>query len=179
MALNRKRLVYFERFFNPIAAEILGAQEDIELVRLHYATPEADNWAEMERACGYHVSARTELPDIWLGGTALLARCPDMLALCSTGAGYDVIDVDACNAAGVLVCSQSGTNFEPVAEHAIGLILSLSKKIGLTNRALLRGAASDRYALMGNDIQYKTVGIVGLGKIGSRSAKFCAAFDMR
>ena len=95
MALNRKRLVFFERFFHPIAEEILGAQDDIELVRLHYATPVADNWAEMERACGYHIGAQTELMKPWFGTAELLARCPDMLALCSTGAGYDVIDVAA------------------------------------------------------------------------------------
>lgn len=178
MALNRKRLVFFERFFHPIAAEILGAQDDIELVRLEYATTDTDNWAEMERACGYHISAQTELREPWFGTATLLARCPDMLALSSTGAGYDVIDVAACNAAGVLVCNQSGTNKEGVAEHAIGLILALSKKIGLTNRALLRGGAHDRYALMGNDIQHKTVGIVGLGQIGTRTAKFCSVFDM-
>ena len=178
MALNRKPLVYFERFFDPIAEQILGAADDIELVRLHYATPDGETWPEMQRACGYHVSARTELRDPWLGGAALLARCPDLLAMCSTGAGYDVIDVEACTQAGVIVCSQSGTNFEPVAEHAIGLILALSKKISLTNRALLRGDAHDRYALMGNDIQHKTVGIVGLGKIGTRNTHFCRAFDM-
>ena len=178
MALNRKRLVYFERFFHPIAEQILSAQDDIELVRLHFATPDTENWPEMEPACGYHISAQTELKQPWFGTAALLARCPDMLALSSTGAGYDVIDVDACNTAGVLVVNQSGTNKEGVAEHAIGLILSLSKKIGLTNRALLRGGASDRYALMGNDIQHKTVGIVGIGQIGTRMAKFCSVFDM-
>lgn len=178
MAPNRKRLIYFERFFHPVAEQILGAQDDIELARLEYATPVAKNWPEMQRAQGYHVSARTELRDPWLGDAVLIAQCPDLLAMCSTGAGYDVIDVDACTKAGVIVCSQSGTNFEPVAEHAIGLILSLSKKIGLTNRALLRGDAHDRYALMGNDIQNKTVGIVGLGKIGTRNAHFCRAFDM-
>jgi len=102
-----------------------------------------------------------------------------MLALCSTGAGYDVIDVDACTSAGVLVCSQSGTNSEPVAEHAIGLMLSLSKRIGLTNRALLRGTATDRYAMIGNDINGKTVGIVGIGQIGRLTAKYAGAFDMR
>ncbi len=178
MALNRKRLVFFERFFHKVAEDILGAQEDIELVRLGYATQTAQTWEEMSRAQGYHVGARTELRDPWFGDAALLARCPDMLALCSTGAGYDVIDVAACTKAGVIVCNQSGTNSEGVAEHAIGMILALSKKIGLTNRALLRGAANDRYALMGNDILGKTVGIVGLGNIGRRTAKFCAVFDM-
>ena len=178
MALNLKRLVYFERFFHPVAEQVLQAEDDIELVKLHFATPDAENWPEMERACGYHVSARTELREPWFGTAALLARCPDMLALASTGAGYDVIDVDAANAAGVLVVNQSGTNSEGVAEHAIGLILALSKKIGLTNRALLRGGAEDRYALMGNDILGKTVGIVGLGNIGTKTAKFCSVFDM-
>jgi D-3-phosphoglycerate dehydrogenase / 2-oxoglutarate reductase len=79
----------------------------------------------------------------------------------------------------VLVCSQSGTNSEPVAEHAIGLMLSLSKRIGLTNRALLRGTATDRYAMIGNDINGKTVGIVGIGQIGRLTAKYAGAFDMR
>jgi D-3-phosphoglycerate dehydrogenase len=178
MPMNRKPLVYFERWFDPIAARILSEQDDIDLIRLEYAAPEPDNWAELSRACGYQVGARTELVEPWFGSVELLARCPNMLALCSIGAGHDVIDVDACNAAGIVVCNQSGTNNEAVAEHAIGLMLSLSKKISLTNRALLRGTATSRFALIGNDLQYKTVGIVGIGRIGSRTAKFCHAFDM-
>jgi D-3-phosphoglycerate dehydrogenase len=178
MTVNRKRLVFFERFFHPIANQVLESADDIELVRLELSSPEAENWAEMSRACGYHASGRTEMVDTWLGGETLLARCPNMLAMCSTGAGYDVIDVDACTARGVIVCNQGGTNHEAVAEHAIGMILSLSKKIGLGNRALMRSAAPDRFALLGNDIQSKTVGIVGLGNIGTKTAKFCRAFDM-
>ena len=178
MPMNRKPLVYFERWFDPVAAKILDEQDDIELVRLEYAAPELDNWTELSRACGYQVGARTELVEPWFGTRDLIGRCPSMLALCSIGAGYDVIDVDACNEAGIIVCNQSGTNNEAVAEHAIGLMLSLSKKISLTNRALLRGEASSRLALVGNDLQYKTAGIVGIGKIGTRTAKFCHAFDM-
>ena len=67
MAINRKRLCYFERWFDPIAAKILGAQDDIELIRLEYATPEQDNWVEMSRAVGYQPNARTELRDAWFG----------------------------------------------------------------------------------------------------------------
>ena len=179
MAVNRKRLVFFERWFDPIAEKILAAQEDIELVRLQYADPADDNWTALSTACGYQVSARTELMPPWFGDGALLARCPRLLAMSSTGAGYDVIDVAACTAAGVLVVNQSGTNSEPVAEHAIGLILSLSKRIGLTNRALLKGTANDRYAMIGNNIKGKTVGIVGIGQIGRLTAKYANAFDMR
>ncbi len=179
MAVNRKRLVFFERWFDPIGEEILAAQDDIELVRLHYAEAADENWSALATSCGYQVGARTELTPPWFGDADLLARCPRMLALCSTGAGHDVIDVDACTKAGVIVCNQSGTNSEPVAEHAIGLMLSLSKRIGATNRALLRGTATDRYAMIGNDIKGKTVGIVGIGQIGRITAKYASAFDMR
>ncbi|MEA2743501.1 MAG: D-3-phosphoglycerate dehydrogenase / 2-oxoglutarate reductase [Acetobacteraceae bacterium] len=179
MAINRKRLVFFERWFDPIAEQILDAQDDIELTRLQYADPEQDNWQALASACGYQVAARTELVAPWFGTADLLSRCPLMLALCSAGAGFDVIDVDACNAAGVIVCSQSGTNSEPVAEHAIGLMLALTKRVGSSNRALMRGTATDRFALTGNDIKRKTAGIVGIGQIGRLTAKYCAAFDMR
>ena len=179
MAVNRKRLVFFERWFDPVAEQILSAQEDIELVRLSYADAVDETWSALSAACGYQVSARTELMPPWFGDAALLARCPRLLAMSSTGAGYDVIDVAACTEAGVLVVNQSGTNSEPVAEHAIGLILSLSKRIGLTNRALLKGTANDRYAMIGNDIKGKTLGIVGIGQIGRLTAKYANAFDMR
>ena len=179
MAVNRKRLVFFERWFDPVAEQILSAQEDIELVRLRYADAVEENWGAFSDACGYQVSARTELMPPWFGDGDLLARCPRLLAMSSTGAGYDVIDVAACTSAGVLVVNQSGTNSEPVAEHAIGLILSLSKRICLTNRALLRGTANDRYAMIGNDIKGKTLGIVGIGQIGRLTSKYANAFDMR
>jgi D-3-phosphoglycerate dehydrogenase len=179
MPLNRKRLVYFERWFDPIAEKILSAQDDIELVRLEYGTPEEENWAELSRAVGYQPNARTELREPWFGDAGLIARCPSLLAMCSIGAGYDVIDVEACNKAGIIVCSQSGTNFEPVAEHAFGLILGLSKKIAFSNRALQKGSAERRLALTGNDVRDKTLGIVGIGHIGSRVAKFANAFEMQ
>jgi D-3-phosphoglycerate dehydrogenase / 2-oxoglutarate reductase len=148
-------------------------------VRLRYADSVDENWGALSAACGYQVSARTEPMPPWFGDGPLLARCPRLLAMSSTGAGYDVIDVAACTEAGVLVVNQSGTNSEPVAEHAIGLILSLSKRIGLTNRALLKGTANDRYAMIGNDIKGKTLGIVGVGQIGWLTAKYANAFDMR
>lgn len=179
MGGNRKRLVFFERWFDPIAEQILGAQDDIELVRLRYGAPEAESWSALAMACGYQIGARTELQEPWFGTSELLARCPRMLALCSTGAGYDVIDVEACTSAGVIVCNQAGANSEAVAEHAMALMLALTKRIGVTNRLLLRGDANDRYAMTGADIKGKTVGIVGIGHIGRLVAGYCGAFGMR
>jgi D-3-phosphoglycerate dehydrogenase len=173
MVANIKRLVYFEEFMDPIALTFLAGRPDIEVVRLEYATPVDDNWAEMTRAHGYQIQPRTELRDPWFGDAALLARCPAMLAISSTGAGYDMIDVDACTAAGVIVLNQSGTNKEGVAEHALGLILSLSKKIAVSERAMRTIPNMDRRGYAGNDIKGKTIGIVGIGNIGTRVADLC------
>ena len=178
MAVNLKRLVYFDSFMDPIANAIIGRRDDIDLVRLEYGSAEADNWAEMSRAHGYQIQPRGELREPWFGDAALLARSPAMLAISSTGAGYDMIDVDACTAAGVIVVNQSGTNWEPVAEHALGLMLSLSKKIALSERAMKRTPNLDRRAYAGNNLRNKTVGIVGIGHIGRRVAQLCGAlFD--
>ena len=174
ISTNRPRLVFFDSWVDSIAETMLRDRDDLELVKLDYATPEARNWQIMAGAHGYQVQARTELREPWFGDAALIARCPNLLAMSSTGAGYDYIDVDACTAAGVLVCNQGGTNTEAVAEHALGLMLALSKRIGLADKLLRRpGAAIDRYALQGNDIHGKTVGIIGIGTIGRRFAELC------
>jgi D-3-phosphoglycerate dehydrogenase len=175
MAVNLKRLVYFDSFMDPIAAAILSKRDDIDLVRLACEAPEADNWSEITQAHGYQIQPRGELRQPWFGDGTLLARCPNMLAISSTGAGYDMIDVDACTAAGVIVVNQSGTNFEPVAEHTLGLMLSLSKKIALSERAMKRTPNLDRRAYAGNNLRNKTVGIVGIGHIGRRVAELCGA----
>lgn len=176
----RPRLVFFDSWVDPIAETMLRERDDLELVRLDYSTSEASNDAIIFSAHGYQVQARTELQEPWFGDAALISRCPELLAMSSTGAGCDYIDVDARTAAGVLVCNQSGTNTEAVAEHALGLILVLSKRIGLADKLLRRpGGAVDRYALQGNDVFGKTVGIIGLGMIGRRLAELCrCAFGM-
>jgi len=115
----------------------------------------------------------------WFGDAALLRRCPNLLAISSTGAGYDMIDVEDCTAAGVIVVNQSGTNKEGVAEHALGLILTLSKKIAVSERAMRTVQDMDRRGYAGNDIRHKTLGIIGIGNIGTRLAGICrVAFDM-
>jgi D-3-phosphoglycerate dehydrogenase len=95
------------------------------------------------------------------------------------GAGYDVIDVDACSKAGILVCNQSGANREAVAEHAVGLMLAVSKKIMETDRAIRKQSTIDRFGYIGTELLGKTVGIIGLGNIGSRVAEISkTAFRM-
>ena len=172
-AANIKRLAYFERFFDPVAERALAVRPEIDLVCLHFDRPEAETWAELGRSHGYQIKPRGELRQPWFGDAALLKRSPSLLAICSSGAGYDMVDVDACTAAGVIVCNQSGFNKEAVAEHALGFMLSLSKKIGLADKVLRREGVRDRFLFTGNDIRGKTVGVIGIGEIGTRTAELC------
>ena len=173
------RLVYFENWADPVAERILGERPEIGLVRLERASPEAENWAAMSQAHFYQIAPRTELREPWFGDAPLLERCPHLLAISSTGAGFDMVDVQACTAKGVIVCHQAGSNKEAVAEHALGFMIALSKRIALSNRAMKKGADLDRFAFTGNDLQGKTLGIVGIGHAGSRTTELCKlALDM-
>ncbi|HXC39079.1 MAG TPA: hydroxyacid dehydrogenase [Burkholderiales bacterium] len=176
--MTAKRLAYFEQWVDPITGSILQAQPDIQVSRLVFSATDEGNWAELARVQGYQCPTRTDVANAgvgtrWLVNAALLERCPNLLAVSVAGAGYDVVDVDACTRAGVIVCNQSGTGREAVAEHALAFMLALSKKIGVADRTLRRTAGWDRLAFRGNDLLGKTVGIIGLGQIGTRLAELC------
>jgi D-3-phosphoglycerate dehydrogenase / 2-oxoglutarate reductase len=180
-AIARPRLVY-ERWTDPVADDILRLA-DIDVVKLDLPSPAEQGWAALESAHGYQVATRTDVAGTangtqWLAGPALVDRCENLLAVCSAGAGYDVIDVEACTRAGIAVCNNSGPGAEAVAEHALGFMLDLAKKITVADRALRSGALGDRLALRGSQLLGKTLGVVGLGAIGSRLVELCAPFRM-
>jgi D-3-phosphoglycerate dehydrogenase len=166
-------LVHFQDFTDPVADRVLRAAPGIALHRLEFGQDRAALDAAMAVAHGYHALPRVEIREPWFCDAALLARAPALLAASSTGAGYDVIDVEACTKAGVIACHQSGTNKEAVAEHTLGMMIVLSKKLAQADKALRRGGVLDRAEMTGRDIRGKTVGIVGLGQIGTRVAELC------
>ena len=76
--------------------------------------------------------------------------------------------------------NQTGGNKEGVAEHVLGLMLALSKRIGETDRFMRTRPNIERVAFMGHDILDHTVGIIGIGNVGSRVAELCRTlFRMR
>ena len=175
------RLVY-ERWTDPVAGDILEVA-DVDVVKLDLAAPSEQGWAALESAHGYQVATRTDVASVadgtqWLAGRELVDRCARLLAVCSAGAGYDVIDVEACTRAGIAVCNNSGPGAEAVAEHALGFMLDLAKKITIADRVLRGGPLGDRLALRGSQLLGKTLGVVGLGAIGGRLVELCAPFGM-
>jgi D-3-phosphoglycerate dehydrogenase len=174
MSSSRATLAYFENWSDDAAAlPPLQAASGLSLQRLRYADEEGLNWEALSGAHGYQIAARVELKEPWFANAELLRRCPNLLAVTSTGAGYDVIDVDACTAAGVIVCNQSGSNARAVAEHAVGLMLALSKRIVATDTAVRTAPDTDRFRFTGNNLEGKTVGILGLGNIGRITTRIC------
>ena len=180
----RPRLVYFDQWTDPVAGEMLADHGGVDVTRLEITGAVDANWDGLEHAHGYQSLIRTELarnPGVaeqWVCGPALLERCPDLLAVCSAGVGYDIVDVDACTAAGVIVCNNSGPGREAVAEHALGFMLALAKKIAVADRMIRRAMVQDRTALRSTELLGKTLGIVGVGQIGSRLVELCAPFSM-
>jgi len=174
MSVNSKRVFYVKYLANEIYADILRARPDVRLDRLENESPEDISAPILSAAHAYQIgAARDELARHFHADQDLLRRAPNLLIVSSNGAGYDPVDVEACTAAGVLVVNQSGGNAHSVAEHALGMLLTLSKRIIQADRALRREANVNRNALMGTEVQGKTIGIVGLGNVGRRIAALC------
>ncbi|GAA4846432.1 phosphoglycerate dehydrogenase [Actinomycetospora corticicola] len=92
------------------------------------------------------------------------------------GVGLDNVDVPSATAAGVMVVNAPTSNIVSAAEHALALLLATARHIPAADAALRRGEwARSRYS--GVEIQGKTVGVIGLGKIGQLFASRIKAFD--
>jgi D-3-phosphoglycerate dehydrogenase len=174
MSVNNKRVFYVKYLAHPIYADILKARADVRLDRLENESPDEVSAPILSTAHVYQIgAARDELARHFHVDADLLRRAPNLLLVSSNGAGFDPVDVEACTAAGVVVVNQSGGNANSVAEHALGMLLTLSKRIIEADRALRREANVNRNALMGTEAQGKTIGIVGLGNVGRRIAELC------
>src|SRR5580698_3545986 len=174
MAVNSKRVFYVKYLPNEIYVDILRARPDVRLDRLENETAEEIFAPILASAHAYQIgAARDELARHFHADRDLLRRAPNLLVVSSNGAGYDPVDVEACTKAGVLVVNQSGGNAHSVAEHALGMMLTLSKRIIEADRALRRDPNVNRNSLMGTEAQGKTIGIVGIGNVGRRLAELC------
>jgi D-3-phosphoglycerate dehydrogenase len=108
----------------------------------------------------------------------LLADCPRLVCVSSTGAGYDTIDVAACTEAGIAVVNQAGGNAHSVAEHTLAMMLGLSRRMSECDRRMRAERGFPREAVMGHEIRGRTLGVVGIGHIGTRVAALARAFGM-
>jgi phosphoglycerate dehydrogenase-like enzyme len=106
----------------------------------------------------------------------VLALAPNLRVIARTGVGYDLIDVPAATARKIAVTITPGTNQESVAEQTMALLLALSRRI-IYNDRVIHGGGWDR-ALV-EPVRGKTLGLIGMGRIGRAVAMRALAFRMK
>jgi D-3-phosphoglycerate dehydrogenase len=168
----------FMKFKILVPAKI--AEEGMDFLR-------AQSDAEVDEKVGL---ARDEIIKIIGGYDAILTRSDtpvdaELMAagkrlrvIARAAVGVDNIDVRFATRRGILVVNEPRGNITSAAEHTMALLLSLMRMIPRANDSL-KGGRWDRHKFQGSELCGKTIGIVGLGKVGSKVAKLARGFDMR
>ena len=107
----------------------------------------------------------------------LIEAAPRLRWIARAGAGLDNIDVATAKARGIAVLNVPGANAVAVAELVFGLLLGLLRHVPAADASIHRGEW-DKSRFMGRELRGKTLGIVGLGKIGRAVARRAQAFEM-
>jgi D-3-phosphoglycerate dehydrogenase len=127
--------------------------------------------AAVARADALVVRSETEVTD------EVLRAAPNLRVVARAGVGVDNIDLDAATRAGVLVLNAPGANAVSAAEHTIALLLAVTRQIVIADQST-RAGRWERKQMRPVDLRGRTVGIVGLGRVGSQVAKRLRAFEM-
>jgi D-3-phosphoglycerate dehydrogenase len=145
------------------------AEKQAEVIR--WDDPRARNWHE--DADGLMVRGKKITADD-------MARAKKLRVISKQGVGIDNIDLEAAKAHGIAVCRTPGVNSEAVAEMALSLGLSVVRRITEFDRMTRAGGKVQRANFLGYESWQKTVGIVGMGNIGTLVArKWRGAFDAK
>lgn len=108
----------------------------------------------------------------------IIAAGKNLRVIARAGVGVDNIDLDAATRAGILVVNSPTGNIVAAAEHAIAMLLAMSRHIPAANAALKDGRW-ERSRYLGVEVRHKTLGIVGLGKVGAEVARRAKGLEMR
>jgi glyoxylate reductase len=110
----------------------------------------------------------------------LVSRAPRLRVVSNYGAGHDNIDIAACSRRGIVVVTAADANTESTADLTWALLLAVARRIPSADRVVRSTRkASKGDALLGTEVFGKTLGIVGLGRIGAAVARRAVGFEMR
>ncbi len=149
---------------------LLKARGDIEYELLRRATV-----ADLEARIAELDAILLRLTPLTAGTIAKAAR---LKVVARYGVGYDNIDVDALTRSGIPLAVVGEANAVPVAEHAMGLMIAVSRQMVVMDRMTRSGQYDARNTSGLTELSGKTVLIVGFGRIGKQMVRRCAAFDM-
>jgi D-3-phosphoglycerate dehydrogenase len=109
---------------------------------------------------------------------AVLESAPLLRVIGRAGAGVDTIDVAAATERGIVVVNAPGGNAVAAAEHTLALLFALVRRIAAADASMKRGQWG-RSAYVGTELSGKTLGLIGLGRVGSEVARRALGLDMR
>jgi len=109
---------------------------------------------------------------------ATMDRLPELQCIGRLGIGYDNIDVNAANERGILVINTPDAPAQSTAEHAVSFILALAKRTVAYDSMVRSGRWNERLNELGCEVAGKTLGIIGIGRVGRRTAQMCNGLQM-
>jgi D-3-phosphoglycerate dehydrogenase / 2-oxoglutarate reductase len=175
MDSQSRRVVVTQRFFDEASIAFLnGAGCEVALADL--PPGQADGGLSHEE-----LAARLQGAAGWIVGHArvtrdLLAALPDLSVISRRGVGYERVDLQAARDLGRVVTIAAGGNDASVADQAVGMMIGVGRRFREAQDQMIGGAWS---ILMGADLYRKTVGVVGLGRIGRSVVQRLSGFEAR
>lgn len=156
--------VWVEAPFNSGELERLPAQVEV----LHAGPAPADPIANALPAQAIFASSAVQYD------AALFERLPNLRIVMRTGIGVDNVNLEDATRYGIVACNTPDGPTESTAEHTVALLLNLAKRVKQGNDNLAQGKFGPRSGtLIGMEVRGKTLGLVGLGRIGRRVAEIC------
>lgn len=168
-----RKVVVTQRFFDERAIAYLRAHKcDVQIAEPPPGKSDGDFSADDLRALLADA-------DGWIVGHARVTRdlmqaLPALKIISRRGVGYERVDIAAARELGRVVAIAAGGNDASVADHTIGLMISVGRRF---RESQMRMLDRDWSILMGSDLCEKTVGVIGLGRIGKSVVKRLRAFD--
>ena len=120
---------------------------------------------------GIVVRSRTKLT------ADIIEKADNMKIIARAGVGVDNIDLDAATEKGIMVVNSPESTSITVAEHTMGLLLTMARKLSIADKSVKEGKW-EKKKFMGVELRNKTLGVIGMGRIGSQVVNRCKAFEM-
>ena len=155
---------------SPAAEEVFRAESRWDLVT--YDKINGNLRAELANADALIVRSAVQVD------AAVIEHANKLRVIGRAGVGVDNIDLEAATKKGIAVMNTPGANAIAVAEHTVGLMLAMARHIPRAT-ALLHDGKWEKKSLQGTELRGKTLGVVGLGRIGVEVTKRAKAFEMR
>ena len=157
---------------DPISADGLKILEDHEIEIINAVDDDInENFQNIESADGWIIRSGTNL------NSRIINNASNLLVIGRAGVGVDNIDISAATRRGIVVMNTPDANTISAAEHTMALILALSRNVSHGHQGLSKGQWN-RHALIGSELRNKTLGIVGLGKIGREVLQRSQGFNI-